>query len=103
MNPAIDTSPLTHEEDLKLREVVQTMPSDQTWPDLAREHFPTRGAYQIYQRWTELATTREVVSKYATSTLLQGIKIKDQELQFSPEDFKLVKRDSNHQQYGNET
>ena len=103
LNPAIDTSPLTHEEDLKLREVVQTMPSDQTWPDLAREHFPTRGAYQIYQRWTELATTREVVSKYATSTLLQGIKIKDQELQFSPEDFKLVKRDSNHQQYGNET
>jgi hypothetical protein len=84
LNPNLDTSPFTQEEDAKLVQVVRS--SNAGFADIARQHFPQRIGTQIYQRWTGTASTDDIVQKYSESTILQGVK---KQSLLSPDDFRL--------------
>jgi len=72
LDPALNHTPFTQEEDEKLKSVVQQAIHDTAstgrpkslvrMADLAKTHFPTRKHHQVYQRWLEIATHEEIVA-----------------------------------------
>lgn len=62
LNPEYSTKPFTKEEDAALIEIVRSNPQC-GWTAISVDHFPHRHPHRLANRWSEVATDKDIVDR----------------------------------------
>jgi hypothetical protein len=64
LNPQFSTLPWTPEEDQRLIQIVKNSTVDKSWTQIATMDFPDRNPRTIQARWTEVASSKDLLKNY---------------------------------------
>merc|ERR1712238_193253 len=73
-SPRFSYRPFSKEEDSKLLEVVRSLEVSTPFSIIAKEYFTDRSTDQLSQRWSKIASDKDVVEKLVPSLVHSGVK-----------------------------